>query len=193
MANISKEAPVATVINIFTVAPEKQAQLAAMLADTTQGTVKQLPGFVSASIHRSADGTRVANYAQWQSRKAFEAALKNPDFLAHIEPITKIAEADAHVYEVVETASGAGGETQPVAVPDLTARPHQLVVERTMNAPRDVLYRAWTQQMDRCDVDQCRHRRRGDRRHGRAQPGSQAHSAAAHTRRFPRRRVHAPA
>jgi uncharacterized protein YndB with AHSA1/START domain/quinol monooxygenase YgiN len=150
MAVISKETPLATVINVFTVAPEKQEQLAAMLADTTQETVKELPGFVSASIHRSTDGTRVTNYAQWRSRDALEAALKNPDFLAHIKPITEIAEADAHVYEVVETTSASrDGQARAIALPDLTGRPHELIVERTMAAPRDALYRAWTEQLDR--------------------------------------------
>ncbi len=150
MAVISKEAPLATIINVFTVAPEKQEQLAAMLADTTQETVKELPGFVSASIHRSTDGTRVTNYAQWRSRDALEAALKNPDFLAHIKPITEIAEADAHVYEVVETTSASHADkAEVIALPNLAGRPHALIVERTMTAPRDVLYRAWTEQLDR--------------------------------------------
>lgn len=36
MAVIRKEAALATVINVFTVAPEKQDQLAAMLAATTE-------------------------------------------------------------------------------------------------------------------------------------------------------------
>jgi uncharacterized protein YndB with AHSA1/START domain/quinol monooxygenase YgiN len=150
MAVIRREAPLATVINVFTVAPERQNELATMLTDTTQETVKTLPGFVSASIHRSIDGTRVTNYAQWRSRDALEAALKNPAFLAHIKPITEIAEADAHVYEVVETMSLApDGKSGAVRTPDLTPRPQQLMVERTMSAPRDALFRAWTEDLDR--------------------------------------------
>ncbi len=37
----------------------------------------------------------------------------------------------------------------PVAIPDLSSRPFRLVVERAMEAPPDVLFRAWTEQMDR--------------------------------------------
>jgi uncharacterized protein YndB with AHSA1/START domain len=39
--------------------------------------------------------------------------------------------------------------TMPVSRPDLSARPFQLVAERAMEAPPDVLFRAWTEAMDR--------------------------------------------
>ena len=37
----------------------------------------------------------------------------------------------------------------PIAVPDLSSRPHSLTVERAMAAAPDVLYRAWTEWFDR--------------------------------------------
>jgi uncharacterized protein YndB with AHSA1/START domain len=37
----------------------------------------------------------------------------------------------------------------PISVPDLSARPFNLTVERKMKAAPDVLYRAWTEQIDR--------------------------------------------
>ena len=40
--------------------------------------MKRVPGFVSANIHRIVDGTRVANYAQWKSKEAFERMLGIP-------------------------------------------------------------------------------------------------------------------
>jgi uncharacterized protein YndB with AHSA1/START domain len=39
--------------------------------------------------------------------------------------------------------------TMPIRTPDLSQRPFQLTVERAMEAPPDVLFRAWTEQMDR--------------------------------------------
>lgn len=37
----------------------------------------------------------------------------------------------------------------PILQPDLSSRPLRLTVERTMESPPDVLYRAWTEQFDR--------------------------------------------
>src|SRR5947209_3773468 len=72
MTNISPENKVYTLINVFTVDPDKQQQLADTLIETTERWVKSLPGFVSASIHKSLDGTRVVNYAQWENKEAFD-------------------------------------------------------------------------------------------------------------------------
>ena len=103
MTTISTDNKVVTLINVFTVEPENQQRLVEMLIEATETTMKALPGFVSANIHKSLDGVRVANYAQWRSRKDFEAMLKNPDATAHMKPIMGIAQFDAHLYEVVET------------------------------------------------------------------------------------------
>lgn len=105
MATIAMENPVVTLINVFTVDPANQQRLVDMLVEATEGIMKNLPGFVSANIHKSADGVRVVNYAQWRSRDDFEAAMKNPEARAHIAPIMEIAEADPHLYEVVATES----------------------------------------------------------------------------------------
>ena len=39
--------------------------------------------------------------------------------------------------------------TQPINLPDLSARPFHLTVERVMRAPRHVLFAAWTRHFDR--------------------------------------------
>lgn len=103
LPTISKETDVVTLINIFTVEPDNQEKLVAMLVEATEKTMKNLPGFVSATIHKSLDGVRVANYAQWRSREHFEAMLKNPEAATHMKPIAEIARFDAHLYEVIES------------------------------------------------------------------------------------------
>jgi antibiotic biosynthesis monooxygenase (ABM) superfamily enzyme len=107
MVTISKANDVVTLINVFTVEPANQQKLLDMLIEATEKTMKNLPGFVSANIHKSADGVRVANYAQWRRREDFETMLKNPEATAHMKPIMEIAKFDAHLYEVVESMSAA--------------------------------------------------------------------------------------
>lgn len=60
-------------------------------------------GFLSANIHASLDGTRVVNYAQWQTRQDFEAMLGNPPAQAHMAAAMKIAtSAEPKLYELYE-------------------------------------------------------------------------------------------
>ncbi|MGH7866163.1 MAG: antibiotic biosynthesis monooxygenase [Candidatus Dormibacteraceae bacterium] len=42
-----------TLINVFTVDPEKQDRLVKLLDTATEETIRHLPGFISANIHRS--------------------------------------------------------------------------------------------------------------------------------------------
>jgi hypothetical protein len=51
--------------------------------------VNSLPGFVSANIHASLDGTKVVNYAQWESQEAFTSMFSDP---AAAEWLGKLAE-----------------------------------------------------------------------------------------------------
>ena len=100
MTYISAEKHVYTLINVFTVAPERQDDLVNMLVETTEKLVKHIPGFVSASFHKSLDGTRVVNYAQWENKEAFERILQNPEVRARMGQAQQIGSSDAHFYTV---------------------------------------------------------------------------------------------
>jgi quinol monooxygenase YgiN len=106
---ISTGTAVITLINTFTVAPEKQDELVAALVRATEEVMRQLPGFVSASIHQSVDGTRVANYAQWASQAHFEAMLKNDEARAHMTEAAKLAvKFEPLLYHVVSVHKALG-------------------------------------------------------------------------------------
>ena len=101
MVTISKDNDVVTLINVFTVAPEDQQRLVDVLVDATQAVMREQQGFISANIHRSLDGTRVTNYAQWQSREAFEAMLRDREAAEHMGEAARIAQGfEPHLYEV---------------------------------------------------------------------------------------------
>jgi hypothetical protein len=46
-------------INVFTVDPANQERLIKVLAEATEVAVRRAPGFVSTTLHRSLDGSRV--------------------------------------------------------------------------------------------------------------------------------------
>ncbi|NMO90909.1 antibiotic biosynthesis monooxygenase family protein [Actinomycetospora sp. TBRC 11914] len=82
-----------TLVNVFTVAPERQDELVDALDRATGQVFVGDPGFVSANLHASLDGTRVVNYAQWTSREAYEAALARPEVREHIGEAAALAES----------------------------------------------------------------------------------------------------
>ncbi len=91
-----------TLINVFTVKPADQDRLVQMLAEATETTMSRVPGFVSANIHKSVDGVRVVNYAQWRTAEDFQAMQKMPEAQRHMAPIMAFATCDAHLYSVID-------------------------------------------------------------------------------------------
>jgi quinol monooxygenase YgiN len=102
MTTIEKRRPLLTLINVFTVDPGHQDQLVTLLTDATETTMKRLPGFISANIHRSLDGSKVVNYAQWESKAAFDAMRANPEAAPHMKAAAALAKFDPIACEVVE-------------------------------------------------------------------------------------------
>jgi heme-degrading monooxygenase HmoA len=103
MPEISKHLDGVTLINIFTVAPANQRQLVELLIHATESSIRHVKGFISASFHRSLDGTKVAVYAQWQSVEDYQEMRKNPVSTPYMEQALALAKFDSGIYEVVES------------------------------------------------------------------------------------------
>lgn len=101
MTNIDPHLDCVTLINTFSVKPEKQIELIETLVEATQSVMRHMDGFISASIHRGLDGDKVANYAQWRSLEHFQAMLKNPLAREHMQKAMRLAEkVEPTLYEV---------------------------------------------------------------------------------------------
>jgi heme-degrading monooxygenase HmoA len=109
-ARIRADAGVVTLINVFTVDPANQQQLVELWQQATEEVMRHQPGFVSASIHRSLDGTKVINYAQWESREAFGAMFGDPQASAHLARLAEVGTPDPVLCEVVSVHRDHGGE-----------------------------------------------------------------------------------
>ena len=103
MTTIEIGSRVFTLINVFTCDPERQEKLVTLLKDATEKTMKRMPGFISANIHRSFDGQRVVNYAQWKDKESFEAMRAHPDAIPHMKASAQLAKFDPITCEVVES------------------------------------------------------------------------------------------
>lgn len=103
MTIITKEANFLTLINVFTVEPINQQNLIDLLTMATESSVRKVKGFISSSLHRSIDGTKVTMYAQWKSIEDYQNMRNNTTASPYLEEALKIAKFDPGMYEVVET------------------------------------------------------------------------------------------
>ena len=101
MSAITAHVDHATLINVFTVEPERARQLADLLTAATEDVMQHIDGFISANIHLSTDGTRVVNYAQWRNAAAFQAMLQDATAQRHMAQCAELANGyDPHLYTV---------------------------------------------------------------------------------------------
>jgi quinol monooxygenase YgiN len=94
---------VIVLINVFTVELVNQQRLVEILTKATDVSVRQAKRFISATLHRSIDGTRVTMYAQWQSVAEYQAMREDPVPRPFFEEALSVAKFEPGMYEVVRT------------------------------------------------------------------------------------------
>lgn len=103
MTHIATGTEYLTLINVFTVEPANQQKLVDLLIQATEGNVNRIKGFISSSLHRSLDGTKVTMYAQWESIADYQNMRSNAKASPFLEQALEIASFDSGMYEVVRT------------------------------------------------------------------------------------------
>jgi quinol monooxygenase YgiN len=103
MPAITTENNYLTLINVFTVDPSNQQKLIDLLTLATDSNVKNIAGFISASLHKSIDGTKVTMYAQWRSAEDYQNMRNNPTASPYLLQALEIATFAPGMYEVVKT------------------------------------------------------------------------------------------
>jgi quinol monooxygenase YgiN len=112
MNQASEKDCIVTLINVFTVEPANQQRLVDLLTRATDGSVNRAPGFISSTLHRSIDGTKVTMYAQWRSAKDYQAMRQDPGPQPFLEEALTIAKFEPGMYEIVQTFRPAGEKSQ---------------------------------------------------------------------------------
>jgi quinol monooxygenase YgiN len=96
-------------INVFTVDPADQQRLLDLLRRATDEFVSRAPGFLSATLHRGLDGSKVAMYAQWRSVEDYEAMRRDPGPRPFLEEALTFAKFEPGMYEIARGFSPAAG------------------------------------------------------------------------------------
>lgn len=104
MATIHANQKVITQINVFEVDPKDQDELARLLIEAVQH-VSAIPGWISASVHKSLDGTRVTNYAQAADHAAWEAIVERLRGNGYFDRFQKLAKPNPCLYHCVLSLS----------------------------------------------------------------------------------------
>ena len=100
---ISREGHLVTLINVFETKPEQQQALIDAWLRFVE-SVKEETGLIGTALHRSTDGIRIVNYAQWRSEEDYSRFLQKyreqmeAGLISQQEAVERV---DPHLYEVV--------------------------------------------------------------------------------------------
>ena len=103
MAQISQSNNFATVILDFKVAPENIESIIDVAKNNIDQTMSKKSGFISASLHKSSDGTRLVNYSQWENPEAYQTAINflTPDEVKLGEKLLDLGQMNWNFYKIV--------------------------------------------------------------------------------------------
>jgi Antibiotic biosynthesis monooxygenase len=104
MTIIRANSGVVTQINVFTVPVGGQQMLIDVLTEAIM-CAREEPGWLSANLHKSLDGTRIVNYAQSESAAAADAIIGRLKRAGFLDRNKAYGEAHPGLYEVVATFS----------------------------------------------------------------------------------------
>jgi len=90
----------------FRMAPGAQAEMITRTTEALDQAFDVSPGLVSATFHRSLDGTRMFNYGQWTSEEAFAALESQPGFSKDAPYWEGLAKNEFHLYKCVHVIDG---------------------------------------------------------------------------------------
>jgi antibiotic biosynthesis monooxygenase len=102
MPIIRANTPIVTQINVFTVPAGRQQALIDYLAQAAD-VAREVDGWISASLHRSLDGTRVVNYAQSANEAAAQRVIEHLMAKGMIQGNKAFGDAHPGLYEVAFT------------------------------------------------------------------------------------------
>jgi heme-degrading monooxygenase HmoA len=98
--SIRPDTGVTTLVNVLVVEPDDQEKLIQVLKEGTEALFSKQPGYISASFHKSKDGRRVINYAQWRNPKDIDAFRSKPEIGEYFKRVRELAQYESIICDV---------------------------------------------------------------------------------------------
>jgi heme-degrading monooxygenase HmoA len=89
-----------TLVNVFTVEPDNQPKLLALLRDGTETMFSKMPGWISTSLLKGRDGSRVVVYSQWRDAKDIDAFRQDPQLKPYFQQFGALAKLESFTCDV---------------------------------------------------------------------------------------------
>jgi quinol monooxygenase YgiN len=107
MPTIAVNSQYAIFINTFRCRPENQDDVVRINVDIVDQVAARQEGFISATVHRSTDGTCVINYLQWRTAAHLHAMQDSAEFRLIAQRFTGLIEFDPHQVTVAHLSERA--------------------------------------------------------------------------------------
>jgi len=97
---IRVDSAVTTLVNVFTVEPDNQPKVLALLQEGIQTTFSKMPGWISSNLLKSRDPRQVIVYSQWRDAKAIDAFRQDPRMKPYLQQFGALAKHEAFTCDV---------------------------------------------------------------------------------------------
>jgi len=93
-------AGVTTLVNVFTVEPDNQPKVLALLQEGIETLFSKMPGWISTNLLKSRDGRQVAVYSQWRDDKDIDAFRLDPRMKPYLQIFGALAKHETFTCDV---------------------------------------------------------------------------------------------
>jgi quinol monooxygenase YgiN len=97
---IRVDSAVTTLVNVFTVEPDNQPKVVALLQEGIETMFSKMPGWISTNVLKSRDGRQVVVYSQWQDDKAIDAFRQDSRMKSYFQRFGALAKHEAFTCDV---------------------------------------------------------------------------------------------
>jgi heme-degrading monooxygenase HmoA len=97
---IRVDSAVTTLVNVFTVDPDNQPKVLALVHEGIETMFREMPGWISTNLLKSKDGRQVIVYSQWRDAKDIDAFRRDPRMKPYLQRFGALAKHEAFTCDV---------------------------------------------------------------------------------------------